>query len=155
MGSGEISSSRVEPATTASRRRRKRTGSSSRRSPASVTSDRRRAGLVDGGPGQAEDEVGREAVAELRVDRVGADDALGQLGPGVGRLVGEAGAADDGHRPAAARLGGGADAGGGRGEGLAPADRHQLALLAQPRLDEAPVLEAAGLARLARGTGRG
>ena len=53
------------------------------------------AGLVDGGLGQRRHHGGREAVAELGVDGVGADDALGQLGPGVGGLVGEAGAADD------------------------------------------------------------
>ena len=52
------------------------------------------ADLVDGGPGQAEHDLGREAVAELGVDVVGAEHALGQLGPGVGGLVGEAGAAD-------------------------------------------------------------
>ena len=40
---------------------------------------------------------------ELGVDRVGADDPLGQLGPGVGALVGEPGAADDGDRLGAVR----------------------------------------------------
>ena len=45
--------------------------------------------------------LGRQAVAELGVDVVGADDALGQLGPGVGVLVGEPGAAEDG-RPSSA-----------------------------------------------------
>ena len=68
------------------------------------------AGLVDGGPGQAEHQVGGEAVAQLGVDRVGADDALGQLGPGVGGLVGQAGAADEGHRAGAAGVLGGGQA---------------------------------------------
>ena len=36
------------------------------------------------------------------------------------------------------------------GQGLAPADRDQLALLADARLDQAAVLEAARLARLAQ-----
>jgi hypothetical protein len=57
------------------------------------------AGLVDGGAGQAGHHRGREAVTQLGVDVVGADDTLGQLGPGVGGLVGEAGAADDGEPP--------------------------------------------------------
>ena len=56
------------------------------------------AGLVDGGPGQAEDDLRWQAVAQLAVDVVGPDDALGQLGPGVGGFVGEAGAADDTRR---------------------------------------------------------
>ena len=110
--------------------------------------DGRRAGLVDGGPGQPQHHLGGEPVAELCVDRVGADDPLGQLGPGVGRLVGEAGPADERHGAGSSRLLGRGDAGGGGGEGLAPADRDQLALLAQARLDEAPVLEAARLVSL-------
>ena len=69
-----------------------------RRSPAS--SDQARAArLVDRGPRQAEHQLGRQPVAQLGVDLVGADDALGQLGPGVGRLVGQPGAADDADRP--------------------------------------------------------
>ena len=106
--------------------------------------------LVDGGPGQAEHEVGRQAVAQLGVDRVGADDALGQLGPGVGRLVGQAGAADEGHRAGAAGLLGPADPRRRRRQRLAPADRDQLALLAEARLDQAAVFEASCLARLAQ-----
>ena len=58
----------------------------------------RRAEAVDGGPGQAQHELGGQAVAHLGVDVVGADDALGQLGPGVGVLVGETGAAEHGDR---------------------------------------------------------
>ena len=73
-------------------------------------------GLVDGGPRQAEHGLGGQAVAELGVDVVGADDALGQLGPGVGVLVGEPGAAEHGHP-----LGRGvADGGGGLRQRLAP-----------------------------------
>ena len=56
----------------------------------------RGAGLVDRGARQAEHDVGGEPVAELGVDVVGAEHALGQLGPGVRRLVGEPGAAEDG-----------------------------------------------------------
>ena len=48
------------------------------------------------GAGQAQDHVGGQPVAELGVDVVGPDDALGQLGPGVGRLVGEAGPTEHG-----------------------------------------------------------
>ena len=70
--------------------------------------DRGGAGLVDGGPGQPQHQLGREAVAELGVDRVGADDALGQLGPGVGGLVGQAGPADHRHGAGAAGVLGGA-----------------------------------------------
>ena len=55
-----------------------------------------RAHLVDRGAREAEHQLGRQAVAELGVDVVGADDALGQLGPGVGGLVGEPGAAEHG-----------------------------------------------------------
>src|SRR5664280_162446 len=43
-----------------------------------------RHGLVDGGPRQAEDHLCGEPVAQLGVDRVGAEDALGHLGPCVG-----------------------------------------------------------------------
>ena len=106
--------------------------------------------LVDGGPGQAEHEVGRQAVAQLGVDRIGTDDALGQLGPGVGRLVGQAGAADEGHGAGAAGLLGPADPRRRRRQRLAPADRDQLALLAEARLDQAAVFEAPRLLRLAQ-----
>ena len=62
--------------------------------------------LVDGGPGQAEDGGGGQAVAQLGVDVVGAERQPGHLGPGVGVLVGEPGAADHGQRrPAAHGLG--------------------------------------------------
>ncbi len=111
--------------------------------------DGRRAGLVDGGPGQTEHHIGGQAVAELRVDGVRADDALGQLRPGVGRFVGEAGAADQRDGAGAGGVLGGADAGRRGGDGLAPADRDELALLADAGLDEAPVLEAPRLAGLA------
>ncbi len=56
-----------------------------------------RAHLVDGGPREPEHQLGGQAVAQLGVDVVGADDALDQLGPGVGGLVGEPGAADHAH----------------------------------------------------------
>ena len=111
---------------------------------------RRRDRLVDGGPGQPEHEVGREAVTELCVDRVGSDDALGQLGPGVSGLVGEAGAADDSDRARTAGLLGGGDARGRGGQGLAPTDRDELALLAHARLDQPAVFEATGLPGLAQ-----
>ena len=57
----------------------------------------RRADVVDGRPRQAEDDLRRQPVAELGVDVVGADDALGQLGPRVGALVGEPAATDHRH----------------------------------------------------------
>ena len=44
--------------------------------------------------GSPEHHLGGQAVAELGVDRVGADHRLGELRPRVGVLVGEAGAAD-------------------------------------------------------------
>ncbi len=53
-----------------------------------------RAGLVDRGAGQGQHHLGRYAVAHLGVDRVGADDPFGQLGPGVGVFVGQPGTAD-------------------------------------------------------------
>ena len=49
----------------------------------------RGAGLVDRGARQTQHRLGRKAVAELRIDMVGAEHALGELGPGVLRLVGE------------------------------------------------------------------
>ena len=111
---------------------------------------RRRRRLVDGGPGQPEHQVGREAVAQLGVHRVGPDHALGQLGPRVGGFVGETGAADEGDRArTAGRLGCG-DPRRRRRQGLAPADGYELALLADARLDQAAVFEAAGLAGLAQ-----
>ena len=105
---------------------------------------------VDGGPGQAEDQIRREAVAELGVDRVGADDALGQLGPGVRRLVGQPGAADHGDRAGPAGILRLREAGGRRGERLAPAGGDQLAVLADLGLDEPAVFEAPRLVGLAQ-----
>ena len=54
----------------------------------------RGAGLVDRGARQTQHRLGRKAVAELRIDMVGAEHALSELGPGVLRLVGETGATD-------------------------------------------------------------
>jgi hypothetical protein len=51
------------------------------------------AGVVDGGRRQPEHSLGRQAVAQLGVDVVRSDDALGELHPGIGVLVREAGAA--------------------------------------------------------------
>ena len=76
----------------------------------------RGADLVDRGAGEAEHELGGKPVAELGVDVVGADDALGQLGPGVGALVGEPGAAEHGDLVG----GGGSERVGGRRQRLAP-----------------------------------
>ena len=53
------------------------------------------------------------------------------------------------HRAGTAGTLGGGQPGRRRGQGLAPADGHQLALLADARLHQAAVLEAARLARLA------
>ena len=59
--------------------------------------DRGRAVEVgDGRAGQPEHELRREAVAELGVDVVGADDALGEPRPRVGVLVGASRSADHG-----------------------------------------------------------
>ncbi len=112
--------------------------------------DRRRAGLVDGRPGQAQHEIGGKPVAQLGVDRVGADDALGELGPGVGGLVGQPGPTDQRHRVGAAGVLGRAEPVRGGGQGLAPADRDQLAPLADAGLHQSAVLEATRLARLAQ-----
>ena len=75
-----------------------------------------RAHLVDGGAREAEHDLGRQPVAELGVDVVGAEHALGELGPGVGALVGEPGAAE--HRDLVG--GGGVQGGGRRRQRLAP-----------------------------------
>ena len=93
------------------------------------------AGLVDRGARQAEHDLGGEAVGQLGVDVVGADDALGELGPGVGVLVGEVGPAEDGD---AARLGG-LDRGGRLGEGDAPGGGGERVALADERGTEAVV----------------
>ena len=93
--------------------------------------------LVDGGPRQAEHDLGGEAVAELAVDVVGAEHALGQLGPRVGVLVGEPGAAEHGRpRPCLERARGSL----GRGvEGLAHDGLDQLVALAHQRRADAVV----------------
>ncbi len=54
------------------------------------------AGLCDGCPRQSKDQAGVETVAQLRVDVVGTDDRLRELGPGVLGLVRHASATDDG-----------------------------------------------------------
>ena len=41
-----------------------------------------RADVIDRGPGEAEHDLRGQPVAELRIDVVGAQHALGQLGPG-------------------------------------------------------------------------
>ena len=80
----------------------------------------RGAGLVDRGARQTQHRLGRKAVAELRINMVGAEHALGELGPGVLRLVGETGATDHAN---AGRVGitqgiGGRSEGGGPAGGL-------------------------------------
>ena len=97
----------------------------------------RRHGLVDGGPGQADAHLGGQAVAQLGVDRVGAEDPLGQLGPGVGPLVGESGPADDadGLRSALGRSR--LEAVGHRGQRLVPGHRHQVTSLADHGVGQA------------------
>ncbi len=86
----------------------------------------RRADLVDGGARQPEDDLGGQTVAELGVDVVGADDAFGELGPGVGGLVGEPGAAEDCYRLGAAAVERLADGASGPAEGVAPRGRGEL-----------------------------
>jgi hypothetical protein len=100
--------------------------------------------LVDGGPRQAEDHLGGKPVPHLGVDRIGAQDPLGQLGPGVGPFVGQA-------RPShhadglGATLGRGGLQALGRGmEALVPRDRNQCAVLADEGLGQA-VLRVDGL----------
>ena len=95
VGCGASSMSVTPSLTTAWRRRRKRTGSSSLGSgPRSRTVPPGAQASSMVARGQAEHDLGREAVAQLGVDVVGADDALGELGPGVGVFVGEPGAAE-------------------------------------------------------------
>ena len=72
--------------------------------------------LVDRGSREAEDDLGGETVTELRVDVVGAEDALGELGPRVGALVGEPSAAE--HRDLVGRRG--VEGGRSRRQRLAP-----------------------------------
>ena len=86
------------------------------------------AGPVDGGPGKAEHHLGWQAVAQLGVHMIGPQDALGQLGPGVLRLVGHSGSTHHGD-----------PVGGGRpqrlddhGERLAPWRGHQLVAVQRP-----------------------
>src|SRR4051794_23141317 len=57
---------------------------------------------------------------------VGPDDALGQLGPGIGVLVRAAGAAEDGDRTGTAGVDGVADSIGGGGDGLRPRHLDEL-----------------------------
>lgn len=58
----------------------------------------RPAGVRDRGSRQGAHQLGGQAVAQLRVDVVGADEALGQLHPGVLILAAEPGAPQNGHR---------------------------------------------------------
>ena len=81
-----------------------------------------RAGVVDRGPRQRKQQLGRQTVTELAIDVVGADQTLRELGPRVGRFVGEP-------RPAEhpEPLGpGGADRFGGGAQCLAPRRSHEL-----------------------------
>ena len=87
-----------------------------------------RRGLVDRGPGQTEHQLAREAVTDLGVDRVSAEDALGDPGPGVGALVGETGATDHADRVFAI------------GQRRAQARRHDLERLVPGHGDERAVL---------------
>ena len=52
-----------------------------------------RAGVVDRGARQPQHEIGRQTVTQLTVDVVGAEHALGELGPCVRSLIGEPGPA--------------------------------------------------------------
>ncbi len=96
----------------------------------------RSAGLVDGGAGQGEQGVRGEPVAELAVDVVGADDALGQLGPGVGGLVGEPGATDHADAGGPAGVERGADGVGGLAERGRPRRAHVGVTVAPERLGQ-------------------
>ena len=100
--------------------------------------DRVRGGhLVDGRPRQRGHHLGRQSVAELRVDRVGAQDPLCELRPGVGTLVGEARAAHHRDRARTGTVRHLSEAVGDRLERLVPRSGDELALLAHQRLDEA------------------
>ena len=95
-----------------------------------------RAGAVevgDGGAGEAEHDLGGQAVAELRVDVVGAEHALGEAGPHVGVLVGAARAAEHRDRRRAARVERGLQPGRRRVERFGPRHLDQLAVLAHHR----------------------
>ena len=100
--------------------------------------DDRRAGsadVVDRGLRQTDDRDTGKPVVELRVDVVGADDALGQLRPGVGRFVGEASPAEHRHRGGV----GAPDRVRGRADGLGPRRGDELTVLAHERLGQALV----------------
>ena len=116
---GQLDDRARRRSTTAWRRRRNRTGSSSLRSGASsstVPPGAQTSSIV--ARGQAEHDLGGQAVAELGVDVVGAEHALGELGPGVGVLVGEPGAAE--HARPGRRRGAPASAAAAAVERLAP-----------------------------------
>ena len=87
----------------------------------------------DGGAGKAEHDLGGQAVAELRVDVVGADHALGEAGPHVGVLVGAARAAEHRDRRRTVRVERGPQAGRRRVERFGPRHLDQLAVLAHHR----------------------
>ena len=102
----------------------------------------RGAEFVDGGAGQTQCRFGRKTIGELGVDVVGAEHALGELGPGVGVLVGESGAADEGDRSGRC----GRQRRGGGGQRLGPAGGREAGSGAQQRLAQA-TLSSHGLAR--------
>ena len=87
----------------------------------------------DGGAGESEHDLGGQAVAELRVDVVGAEHALGEAGPDVGVLVGAACAAEHRDRRRAARVERGLQPGGRGVERLGPRHLDQLTVLAHHR----------------------
>ena len=95
-----------------------------------------RAHLVDGGAGQPQCHLGGQAVAELGIDVVGADDALGQLRPGVGILVGEPGPADHPDRRRSVGVDGGAQCTRCRPHRLAPAGGAEFAAVAHEGLTQ-------------------
>ncbi len=99
----------------------------------------RGAHVVDRGLRQPDDELGRQAVGELGVDVVGADDALRQLRPRVRGLVGQARAAEHGDRSrpvAGQRV---VDRRRGLAERVGPAHRLELAVALHERLPEATI----------------
>jgi hypothetical protein len=93
--------------------------------------------LVDGGARQAEHHLGGKPVPDLGVDVVGADHALGQLGPGVGVLVGQPGTPEHGQGLRTVQPTHLFDAGGHRRQRFGPSDRDQLPVPAGQRLGEA------------------
>jgi hypothetical protein len=91
--------------------------------------------VVDRGARQREEHVGRQAVVELRIDRVRTEHRLRELRPRIGVLVGKARAADDADATGAVGNSG-AQRLSGATEGLGPAHHFQFVAVAGERLGD-------------------